>query len=90
MLMSTSKYLTLQNQHLIMDFGMALQTNSPNENRYYGVNQLSFTGLSPWTWRRWAYDGKVASVKAGKRLLIPASEVDRVMREGLRPALEAR
>lgn len=57
--------------------------------RYFGVNELRFTGLSPWTWRRWAYDGKIASIKAGKRLLIPGSEVDRVLREGLRPALGA-
>jgi hypothetical protein len=49
------------------------------------------TGLSAWTWRNWAYSGRVASVKTGKgkqaRLLIPLSEVERVMNEGLRPAL---
>jgi len=60
-----------------------------NKEVYFGVNDLGYTGLSPWTWRRWAYDGKIASAKAGKRLLIPKSEVDRVMKEGLRPALEA-
>jgi predicted site-specific integrase-resolvase len=56
---------------------------------HYAVTDLAWTGLSVWTWRRWAYDGKIASVKAGKRLLIPASEVERIMREGLRPALAA-
>ncbi len=45
------------------------------------------TGLSPWTWRRWAYEGKVASIKVGRRLLIPRSEIERVLAEGLRPAV---
>ncbi len=45
------------------------------------------TGLSPWTWRRWAYEGKVASIKVGSRLLIPRSEIERVLSEGLRPAV---
>lgn len=47
------------------------------------------TGLSPWTWRAWAYKGKVASVKAGRRLLIPRAEIDRTLREGYRPAIES-
>jgi excisionase family DNA binding protein len=71
---------------------MATQTicTIPNQ-RYLGVDAVGeMTGLSPWTWRRWAYDGKIASVKVGRRLLIPATEIERVMREGMRPALEAR
>lgn len=55
--------------------------------RYHSVNECEIvSGLSRWTWRRWAYSGKVASVKVGPRLLIPAAEIDRVMAEGLRPA----
>ncbi len=50
----------------------------------------AMTGVSRWTWRRWAYDGKVASVKLGKRLLIPATEISRLVSEGTRPALESR
>jgi len=71
-----------------------LQTTRPDfERQYVGVQEASqITGLSPWTWRQWAYTGKVASVKAGKgqraRLLIPIAEVHRVMSEGLRPRLE--
>ena len=34
-----------------------------------------------------AYDGRVESTKVGTRLLIPASEVDRVISEGTRPRL---
>jgi hypothetical protein len=51
----------------------------------------AITGISSWTWRSWAYSGKCASVKAGSgkraRLLIPASEVERIMADGLRPAV---
>jgi excisionase family DNA binding protein len=45
------------------------------------------TGVSRWTWRRWAYSGKVSSVKLGKRLLIPASEISRLVAENTRPRL---
>ena len=70
---------------------MAIQSTNNNLERHVGVNDAhDISGLSPWTWRRWAYDGKIASVKAGRRLLIPVSEIERVMREGLRPAREVR
>lgn len=45
---------------------------------------------SKWSWRRDAYAGKIASVKIGRRLLIPVSEVRRVIAEGTRPALAER
>jgi hypothetical protein len=48
------------------------------------------TGVSKWTWRRWALDGKVGSVKLGKRLLIPIAEIDRLVAENTRPALDQR
>ena len=55
--------------------------------KYLRVDQAELmSGVSRWTWRRWAYTNKIASVKAGKRLLIPVAEFDRVMSEGLRPA----
>lgn len=41
--------------------------------------------ISIWTARQWAYRGKIESVKAGKHLLIPVSEVSRLLAEGLRP-----
>ena len=46
------------------------------------------TGISRWTWRRMAYDGRVASVKVGVRLLLPLSEIERVLQEGTRPRLQ--
>jgi len=59
------------------------------EARLLGVADVeAMTGVSRWTWRRWAYNGKVASTKLGKRLLIPVSEVERLTRENTRPALE--
>ena len=41
-------------------------------------------GISIWTLRKKAYDGDVASVKIGVKLLIPESEIERLVREGLR------
>jgi Helix-turn-helix domain len=58
------------------------------QKEYLGVEQAGLmTGMSPWTWRRWAYAGKVASVKLGNRLLIPRSEIERLIAENLRPAV---
>jgi excisionase family DNA binding protein len=58
------------------------------EAQYLGVAEAeTITGVSKWTWRRWAYDGKVASVKLGKRLLIPTSEIERLVSENTRPRL---
>ena len=55
---------------------------------YMGVAEAAAaTGLSRWTWRRWAYDGRVASVKLGTRLLIPLSEIERFVAEETRPRL---
>ena len=48
------------------------------------------TGLSPWTLRRWAYDGKIASHKLGTRLMIPQSELDRLISESFRPRFRRR
>lgn len=73
-----------------------MKQSTPNKSKqqsispeYIGVDQAEvLSGLSRWTWRRMAYAGKIASVKAGKRLLIPVTEIRRVMSEGYRPALE--
>ncbi|MFZ0742976.1 MAG: helix-turn-helix domain-containing protein [Terracidiphilus sp.] len=57
---------------------------------YLGVKEAEImTGVSRWTWRRWAYDGRIGSVKLGSRLLIPTSEVQRMIEEGARPARPA-
>jgi excisionase family DNA binding protein len=46
-------------------------------------------GISVWTLRKKAYRGEVASVKIGVKLLIPESEIERLICEGLRPRLLA-
>jgi hypothetical protein len=48
------------------------------------VKEAEKYGIKAWTWRAWAYSGKITSVKAGSRLLIPVAECERVMREGTR------
>lgn len=58
------------------------------EPAFFSVDECEIiTGLSKWTWRRMAYDGRIASAKVGARLLIPAAEVNKIMAAGLRPAL---
>jgi hypothetical protein len=47
----------------------------------------TMTGRSRWSWRRDAYEGRIASVKLGARLLIPVSELRRVIAENTRPRL---
>ena len=46
------------------------------------------TGRSRWSWRRDAYEGKIASVKIGAKLLIPIAEVRRVIAENTRPRVK--
>jgi hypothetical protein len=48
----------------------------------------TLTGRSRWSWRRDCYSGAVASVKIGRRLLVPVSEVRRVIAENTRPRLD--
>ncbi len=48
----------------------------------------TMTGRSRWSWRRDAYEGKIASVKLGVKLLIPISEIRRVIAENTRPAVQ--
>lgn len=47
----------------------------------------TMTGRSRWSWRRDAYEGKIASVKLGAKLLIPVAEIRRVIAENTRPRL---
>ena len=46
------------------------------------------TGRSRWSWRRDAYEGKIASVKIGAKLLIPVAEVRRIIAENTRPRVK--
>ncbi|HKA18800.1 MAG TPA: helix-turn-helix domain-containing protein [Blastocatellia bacterium] len=44
--------------------------------------------LSSWTIRAMVRDGRLGSCKIGTRVLIPCSEITRLIAEGTRPALE--
>jgi excisionase family DNA binding protein len=45
-------------------------------------------GISIWTLRKKAYEGDVASVKIGAKLLVPESEITRLIQDGMRPRRE--
>ena len=45
--------------------------------------------VTPACVRRWQFDGKIAIVKLGRLVRIPATEVDRLISAGLRPARSA-
>ena len=63
-------------------FGMKSAAIQPE---YIGVLEAQvITGISKWTWRQLAYTRKLESVKVGSRLLIPLSEIRRVLAEGRR------
>lgn len=56
---------------------------------YVGVADAeAMTGVSRWTWRRWAYRGKVESIKLGSRLLIPRAEIARLVAENTRKRVQ--
>ena len=62
--------------------------NAPMQRRFVSVAEAEqLTGLSRWSWRRWSYAGTVESVKISRRLLIPISEVERIVRENTRPRI---
>lgn len=44
-------------------------------------------GVSIWTARGWAYSGRIASCKISRSLLIPTTEVSRLINENLRPRI---
>ena len=65
---------------------------SPSVERQYvsAAEAEGWTGVSRWTWRQRAYQGRISYVKFGKRMLFPVAEVQRVLTEGLRPRRELR
>ena len=58
----------------------------PNQRLLSVKDFAALLELSFWTVRGWAYKGRVASVKLGARMMIPVTELDRLMNENLRPA----
>jgi excisionase family DNA binding protein len=68
---------------------MQSKVNRKIEPELLGMAEAeAMTGVSRWTFRRWAYAGKISSVKLGNRLMISRVELDRVIAEGTRPRLQ--
>lgn len=90
---------TLQKQsvstppHSVWDGTIKTIQNSTGEIHSIVPEFVSFkeakaiTGISDWTWREWADIGKCASVKMGHRVLIPVSEIQRLLTDGYRPVV---
>jgi len=71
--------------------GLAMQSkmNRRIDPELLGMAEAeAMTGVSRWTFRRWAYAGRISSVKLGNRLMISRVELDRVIAEGTRPRLQ--
>jgi hypothetical protein len=70
--------------------GVAATATVQRPNLLTTQQAASISGESKWTWRARAYRGVVTSVKIGgrqARLLIPESEVLRLIEQGTRPAV---
>ncbi len=81
----TSKFLTLE----LRKEKMKAQSVSNYDKKIHSVSHAGeMLGLSPWTIRQWCYSGKIASHKLGTRLMVPHSEIERVLSESLRPRLQ--
>jgi excisionase family DNA binding protein len=62
-----------------------LKTTVPTDTSVVRVQEFADRlRISVWTARQWAYRGKISSCKAGKFLLIPASEISRLIAENTR------
>lgn len=62
--------------------------STENRRKLLGVVEAAEElGLSHWTLRSWAYSGRLASHKLGTRLMIPRTEIDRIVAESERPRL---
>ena len=58
--------------------------------RLIGVQQAADQlGLSVWTIRFWAYNGKISSHKLGSKLMVSTAEIDRIVAESERPRVAA-
>ena len=61
---------------------------APSSQRLQSIKDFAASlGISVWTVRGWAYRGRIASVKLGARMMIPTTELDRLLEENLRPAI---
>lgn len=58
--------------------------NGPSEPKLIRIEQASaFIGVSHWTLRQWAKQGRVKTVKLGHLRLVPAEELNRIAQQGI-------
>lgn len=68
----------------------SVATKAPLRRPIMGVAEFAETmGISVHCARNWVYQRRIASVKLGKLLCIPTTEVERLVQENLRPAKES-
>jgi hypothetical protein len=75
---ANGKILTLVLIYLIISI---IEVPTVPDKLYYSLVEAQLaTGISLHTWRVWAQDGKVTFTRAGTKILIPASEIERILR----------
>jgi len=56
-----------------------------SEPRAFGIKEAAhLLSVSPWSIRRWIRLRKIIAVRLGRRIVIPASEINRLTLEGIR------
>jgi excisionase family DNA binding protein len=87
-------YLSVQFQHILCNGVYTLMSIQSNTKMHPGPNgptaelvgievAAAMLSISPWTIRRWVCDRRITSCKIGTRRLIPATEINRLISEGL-------
>ena len=61
-----------------------IQPFTPEQQNLMPSQAEAIYGISQWILRRRAYSGEIRSIKVGTRLLIPRSECERLLNEGMR------
>jgi hypothetical protein len=70
----------------LLEASIAAEPSAVANKLWLSVEELeALSGISRWTWRRWAQRGTIASAKVSTRLLVSRLEFDRVMAEASRP-----
>lgn len=58
------------------------------EREFYRPEEVAEKlGIKVSTVRRWIFDRRLSVIKLGRSVRIPATEVDRIIRTGIRPAI---
>jgi excisionase family DNA binding protein len=61
-----------------------------HETKLFSITEFAKAlSVTPACVRRWLFESKIAKIKLGRLVRIPASEADRLIAEGLRPARTA-